>query len=122
MTSERRLIQGLFKKLWVQPAHSFPQHGPLNAAKKQGVYIIRKGRVVLHVGRTLRGKNGLHQRLNNHLYGSSSFTNEYLEGEGARLRKGHTYQYLSLGNPRQRALLEAYGVGTLCPKHVGLGE
>jgi excinuclease UvrABC nuclease subunit len=123
MTSERRVVQKLFKELCAQPQCSFPQHRqPLNAPKKPGVYVIRNGRVVLHVGRTLRGKEGLRQRLKNHLHGSSSFTYEYLNGRGARLRKGHTYQYLMVGNPRQRALLEAYAVATLCPKHIGLGE
>ena len=39
-----------------------------------GVYIIYSpnGRVT-HVGRTVRGKRGLRQRLNNHLHGASSF-------------------------------------------------
>jgi hypothetical protein len=27
-----------------------------------------------------------------------------------------------LEDPRKRALLEAYAVGTLCPRHIGLGE
>jgi hypothetical protein len=87
------------------------------------VYIIRKEETVLHVGRTLRGRDGIHQRLKNHLHGSSSFTNEYLKGNGAILREDAcTYQYLELEDPRKRALLEALAVGTLCPKHIGLGE
>ena len=124
MTSERQLIQGLFKKLCGEPKHSFPQpRESLNAPKKPGAYIIRKDRIVLHVGRTVRGKEGLRQRLNNHLHGSSSFTEKYLKGKGSRLRKkGYTYQCLTEKDDRRRALLEAYAVGTLCPKHVGLGE
>jgi hypothetical protein len=87
------------------------------------VYIIYKEEVVLHTGRTLRGKDGLQQRLKNHLHGSSSFTVEYLKGKGATLREGgYTYQYLELGDSRKRALLEAYAIGTLCPEHLGLGE
>jgi hypothetical protein len=59
----------------------------------------------------------------NHLQGSSSFTNDYLKGKGAPLREeGYTYQYLELEDPRKRALLEAYAIGTLCPKHIGLGK
>jgi len=114
----------LFDKLCAQPKLSFPTfRQPLDAPSKLGVYIIRNEEVVLHIGRTLRGRNGIHQRLKNHLHGSSSFTNEYLKGKGATLREdGYTYQYLALEDPRKRALLEAYAVGTLCPKHVGLGE
>jgi len=90
------------------------------APSKQGVYVIRKGQVVLHVGRTVGGKNGLRQRLKNHLYGSSSFTNKYLNGKGAVLRKRHTYQFLMVKkNERLRSLLEAYAIGMLCPKHIG---
>lgn len=124
MNSESQEIKMLFGKLFAQPKRSFPQdRQPLDAPSKLGVYIIRKGETVLHVGRTLRGRDGIHQRLKNHLYGSSSFTNEYLKGKGATLREdGYTYQYLELEDPRKRALLEAYAVGTLCPEHIGLGE
>ncbi len=87
------------------------------------MYIIRKGETVLHVGRTLRGQDGLHQRLKNHLHGSSSFTREYLKGKGATLREsGYVYQFLELEDSRKRALLEAYAIGTLCPEHLGLGQ
>lgn len=117
-------IKQLFEKLCNQPRRFFPQQRQrLDAPSKQGVYIIRKEEAVLHVGRTLRGKNGLYQRLTNHLHGSSSFTNEYLKGVGTILRKGkYTYQYLELADSRKRALLEAYAIGTLCPEHIGLGE
>lgn len=123
MTSEKRIVQELFKELCAQPKHLFPQHREsLSAPQKPGVYVIRKGGIVLHVGRTLRGKEGLRQRLKNHLHGSSSFTDKYLNGRGATLRKGHSYQCLPVGNSRQRALLENYAIGTLCPKHIGLGK
>jgi len=101
----------------------FPQERQqLKAPSEPAVYIIRKGEIVLHVGRTLRGKYGLYQRLKNHLYGASSFTDKYLKGNGATLRKGHTYQFLVVEDARLRALLEAYAIGTLCPKHIGLGD
>ena len=77
---------------------------------------------MLHVGRTHRGKKGLHQRLCNHLYGASSFTVEYLKGVGKKLRKDHTYQYLEVKCDRQRALLEAYATGIECPEYLGLGK
>jgi hypothetical protein len=73
---------------------------PLDAPAKHGVYIIRQGKIVLHVGRTVRGQGGLRQRLNNHLHEASSFTREYLEGKGAILRKsGYTYQFLNWKTP-----------------------
>jgi len=124
MNNECKEIEKLFKKLIAQPIRSFPQNRqPIDAPSKPSVYIIRKEEIILHVGRTLRGRNGLRQRLKNHLHGSSSFTKEYLKGKGSILRKnGYTYQYLVLEDPRKRALLEAYAVGTLCPKHIGLGK
>lgn len=124
MNKESQTVKKLFDKLCEQPRRPFPpSRQRLNAIKKQGVYIIRKQKTVLHVGRTLRGRNGIHQRLKNHLHGSSSFTNEYLKGKGATLQEdGYTYQYLILEEARKRALLEAYAIGTLCPEHIGLGE
>lgn len=117
-------IEKLFKKLCNQPRRIFPQqHQHLDAPLNQGVYIIRKKETVLHVGRTLRGKYGLRQRLTNHLHGSSSFTNEYLKGDGTILRnRVYTYQFIEISDSRKRALLEAFAVGALCPEHVGLGE
>jgi len=124
MNNESQEVKVLFDELCAQPKRSFPQYRqPLDAPLKPGVYIIRKKETVLHVGRTLRGRYGIHRRLKNHLQGSSSFTNDYLKGNGATLREeGYTYQYLELEDPRKRALLEAYAVGTLCPVHIGLGE
>lgn len=121
---ESHEIEGLFRKLCNQPKRFFPrQRQRLDAPSEHGVYIIRKGEAILHVGRTLRGKYGLHQRLTNHLHGLSSFTNKYLKGKGSVLRnEKYTYQYLELVDSRKRALLEAYAIGTLCPQHVGLGE
>jgi hypothetical protein len=122
MTSERQKVKELFKALCKQPMLQFPQdHKKLQATLEPGVYVIRKGVIVLHVGRTLCGKGGLRQRLKDHLYRASSFTNEYLKGNGAALRKGHTHQSLVVKDARLRALLEAYAIGTLCPKHIGLG-
>ena len=123
VTSERSTVKRVYVELCRQQRLPFPQdYGELAAPSKPGVYVIRKGEVVLHVGRTLRGNKGLHQRLKNHLYGSSSFTKKYLKGNGAVLRKGHNYQFLVVYDPRLRALLEAYTLGLLCPKHIGLGE
>lgn len=124
MSQEYRAVKELFSKLLEQPKTSFPQpRNILDAPKAQGVYIIRKNHSVLHVGRTYRGKDGIKQRLKNHLQASSSFANDYLNGNGAILReKGYTYQHFVVNDPRKRALLEAYAIGMLCPKHVGIGE
>ena len=123
VNNEHQVIKGLFENLCSQPNRAFPHaRQTLDAPAKHGVYIIRQGETVLHVGRTVRGRDGLHQRLNNHLHGSSSFARQYLNGRGATLREsGYTYQFLELENPRKRALLEAYAIGMLCPKHLGLG-
>jgi hypothetical protein len=124
VNSERKKVKGLFDKLRKQPKWSFPKRRqPIDATSKQGVYIIRKGEKVLHVGRTLRGKGGLKQRLKNHLHGASSFTIKHFKGKGSILRRdGYTYQYLEVKSARERALLESYAIGTLCPKHIGLGK
>ncbi len=123
MESEKERVKKNFQALIEQQKYQFPRiRETLEAPLEPGVYIIRKNENVLHVGRTLRGKNGLYQRLKNHLHGSSSFTNKYFNGNGAMLRKGYTYQYMVIKNPRLRALLEAYAIGVLCPKHIGLGE
>jgi len=124
MNQELSAIKSLYDNLINQDIIKFPEpRKPLDAVIQQGVYIIRspKGKV-LHVGRTLRAKNGLWQRLYNHLNGLSSFVYQYLNQNGARLREGYTFQYLVVSNSRKRALLEAYAIANLCPEHIGLGE
>ena len=124
MTKEQQKIKSLYKKLLASPWHSFPLPGkPLDSTAEHGVYIIYNARGgVVHVGRTLRARNGLNQRLRNHLNAASSFTNIYLHGDGSELRSGYQYKYLVLADPRKRALVEALAIGVLCPKHIGLGD
>jgi hypothetical protein len=121
---ERKEIVHLFRLLCRQPKHTFPAlYGTLHAPSGQGVYIIRDPwEIVVHVGRTLRGKYGLWQRLKDHLGGSSSFKREYLKGDGGKLRERYTYQCLEIKDARQRALVEAFGCAWFCPAHLGLGE
>jgi hypothetical protein len=118
--NEKQKVADLFQQLCSQPRLPFPKRrGSLIAPSKQGVYVIRNHDIVLHVGRTIR----LHQRLKNHLHGSSSFTNMHLKRNGSVLRnEDYTYQYLVLEDPRERALLEAYAIGAHCPAHIGTGE
>lgn len=121
--SERRYITKLMKTLHRQPLKSFPApRERLDAPGTHGVYIIRdRRRRVLHVGRTLRGKKGLRQRLNNHLHAASSFVIVHLRGNGKRLRGGYTYQYLEVSSSRDRVLLEYAATVWHCPLHLGDG-
>lgn len=124
MISELTQIKKLFSALKRAPLTKFPAAGArLDAPDDQGVYIIYSPRgSVLHVGRTLRGKKGLRQRLNNHLQAGSSFVIHHFNGEGSILREGYRYRCLAVTDNRKRALLEFYALAHLCPKHIGLGE
>ena len=126
MTQEPKTIQNLFKQLLKAKQESFPPYRqPLKAPTDHGVYIIYNAKdQVVHVGRSVRGKNGLHQRLTDHLYTNSSFTINYpeLEGDGSKLRNDYKFKYLVIPDPRKRALVEALATGTLCPLHLGLGN
>lgn len=122
--TETKIIEKEFNHLIRAELIKFPQmREPLKAPTEQGVYIIYnpKGDIV-HVGRSVRGRNGLYQRLRNHLRGNSSFANQFLNGDGSKLRSGYKYKYRVIPDPRTRALLEALATGRLCPKHLGLGE
>ena len=117
-------IANLLGKLLANDQLPFPENGKLKDAQKtQGVYIIRENGTVLHVGRTYDGKEGLCQRLNNHLYGASSFVKKYLNGKKEKLRKkGYTYQVLEVKDEKERAYLEALATGILYPEHIGTGR
>lgn len=120
---EFELAEEFFNKLIGAEAVLFPKlRGKLNAPVKLGVYVIHdpKGHVV-HVGRTPIAKGGIAQRLRNHMSGVSSFSRNFLNGDGSKLREKYTFKCVEVENPRIRALLEAYAVGRLCPKHLGLG-
>lgn len=102
MERELLIIKTLFKDLLRQPIINFPKpRKSPDADTEQGVYIIRNPKgIILHVGRTLRAKYGLWQRLYNHLNGQSSFVAQYkeLNGDGSKLRKGYTFQYLLISS------------------------
>ena len=124
MLSTPQTIRRFLNELLRSDSHPFPpERGRLHAPTEPGVYLIydARGRVA-HVGRTPRARNGLRQRLNDHLHGNSSFTNEYLKGDGSKLRHGYQYKYLVITDPRKRALVEALATGALCPLHLGLGD
>lgn len=123
MKQDPKTIHHLLQELLRSEPHSFPpERQAIQAPTEQGVYIIYdpKGRAI-HVGRSVRGDGGLRQRLKNHLRGNSSFTNNYLGGDGNKLRLGYKFKYLAIPEPR-RAVVEALATGTLCPLHLGLGQ
>ncbi len=122
--NEPELVKSLFEQLLTKKIYQFPkEREQLHAPLEKGVYIIRsKDGRVLHVGRTPRAQGGIKQRLYDHLYGRSSFTHNYLNGNGCQLRqKECTYQCIVIKDSRVRAFVEAYAIGHLCPKHVGEG-
>jgi hypothetical protein len=124
MRRESLTVRKLYRQLREARPVLFPRVGErLVAPDKHGVYVIYAPRgTVLHVGRTLRGKRGLRQRLKNHLHGASSFTVQFLSGKGSKLRGTHMFSFVEVADARTRALLEAFAVGNLCPKHLGVGE
>lgn len=124
MSRELKNVQKLFSSLIQQHANVFPLAGQrLSVTTEQGVYVILgPTNKPVHVGRTLCGRKGIAQRLNNHLHGQSSFTLHYLKGDGSKLRGKYRFKVLEVRNARSRALLEAYAVAHLCPAHLGLGE
>ena len=123
MTPEQKTVRAVFTELKGSPLQTFPDlRGKLNAPDRQGVYVIYAPRgKVAHVGRTPKAKGGIAQRLRDHMSGASSFTNQYLNGEGSKLRGKYKFRYIVVNNRRHRALLEAYATGKLCPAHIGLG-
>jgi hypothetical protein len=77
---------------------------------------------VLHVGNTPSGKNGLNQRLYNHITRTGIFFKKYLEPRKIDMRGSYKFKYIEVKSNRKRALLEAYTAGMLCPAHFGTGE
>ena len=123
-SAERDHIKALLRKLDSQPLQAFPApRGKLEAPRTHGVYLIRSiAGEVLHVGRTVSAKNGLAQRLRNHLDGKSSFVRSYLNGDARVLRDNHSFQCIEVEDDRERALLEHCAVAWYCPAHLGLGR
>ncbi|PKP20478.1 MAG: hypothetical protein CVU05_09045 [Bacteroidetes bacterium HGW-Bacteroidetes-21] len=116
-------ILKLYEELLKRPFIPFPKKGGIKECQNQGVYIIASPKnLVLHVGRTVKGMNGINQRLNNHLRNQSSFSKKYLLPNEINLRNGCFYKYLQVKNARKRALVEALTSGLICPKHIGTGK
>jgi len=110
MTREQKKLRSLFTNLTQSPLQTFPAfREQLNAPNRRGVYVIYtpQGKVV-HVGRTPRAKAGIAQRLRDHMSARSSFTIQYLKGDGSKLRDNYMFRCIVVKDRRQRALLEAY--------------
>ena len=79
--TESAAVRELFNKLRQQKLMQFPRNGyveRLDVSEAQGVYVIYNPRKIpVHVGRTVHGKRGLRQRLDQHLLGQSSFVGHY---------------------------------------------
>lgn len=126
MAGEKKSVAALFDRLLRAPLQDFPAaRGAIEAPDNKGVYIIYSpDRKVLHVGSTPRARNGIKQRLRDHMAGQSSFTQKYFsrhKRRGRQLRDGYTFRCLCVPDPRTRALLEALAIGRLCPEHIGHG-
>ncbi len=122
--AEHREIRALFDKLMRAPCHQFPlSYGRLEAPTEKGIYVIYSPRgKIMHVGATPRAKRGIRQRLFDHLQGRSAFTKRAFKQRGYKLRNGYKFRYLVVKNARNRALLEPYAIGCLCPSFIGYGD
>ena len=80
MNKEVKNTEKLYHQLMSQEEIAFPlPRKRMKASTDRGVYIIFDPHcTVVHVGRTPRAKNGIRQRLYDHLGGRSSFTQNYL--------------------------------------------
>ncbi|MGI8525694.1 MAG: hypothetical protein ACR2K5_05860 [Pseudolabrys sp.] len=124
MIREQKAIRRLYKDFQKAPLQKFPARvrEKLHVPDVHGIYaILNRSGKVLHVGRTVRGKRGLHQRLRNHLCGASSFHIKWIKPRRLNLRRGYQFRFLFVESSRERALLEAYAIGVLCPAHIGEG-
>jgi hypothetical protein len=123
MASEFAQIRKFAERLRRAHRHPFPTAGRgLSCPPQHGVYLIfdRAGRIA-HVGRTTRTRAGLLDRLRAHLQGRSSFVVSHLKGKREVLRRGYSYSWVEVNDPRLRALVEAYATGLFCPSHIGTG-
>ena len=130
MSGEKRLLERLLAKLvWeMKSPIRFPGRGESISRPEgceKGVYVIMTDKYsVLHVGQTPSGQKGVKGRLKDHLYGKSSFTRVFLNGNTDWLRENCSYAYIVVDEQynradRVRALLEALAIGKLCPEHIG---
>jgi excinuclease UvrABC nuclease subunit len=112
---EPEIVRTLFEQLQLAPLQRFPEPGEkLNAPNQPGVYVLygTKGKI-RYVG-LARGSKGLRPRLLTHLN-----THWHIAKYGRDFRSRGGFRCLVVQNERQRALLEAYATGCLCPAYIG---
>ena len=119
--NEPQQIMNLYNLLIDSSKYDIPAIGKITISQKQGVYIIYGEEAVLHVGKTNGGKEGLDQRLLNHVRNQSSFSKLYMQPNKISLRGMAKFQFIEVEDARSRSLLEALTAGLLCPMHIGLG-
>lgn len=121
---ESEHVKNLFEQLEKAALQKFPEsRKTLEAPTVQGVYIIRDPEnTIVQVGRTYGAENGIYRRLQDHLYGRSSFAENFFGGKGHILRAGFTFQCITIENDRQRALLEHFATAYHCPKYLGVNS
>jgi hypothetical protein len=109
---EPQTIKILFDELMLEPLQRFPGLGErLSAPTQPGIYVLygAKGKVC-YVGLA----RGLRSRIMTHLRSS---WHEAKYGRDFKSRGG--FRCLIVENERQRALLETYATGCLCPAYIG---
>lgn len=120
--NESEEIKLLYKTLVASKYYTFPLLGKMEASSKQGVYIVyNNNRMPLHVGKTNGGRNGLNQRLHDHVSNRSTFSKLYMQKHKVALRSWGEFQFIEIEDARVRSLLEALTAGLLCPAHIGTG-
>lgn len=120
---EPEKIRLLHQKLLESKFYKFPLLGKIGVSINQGVYIVYDNtKAPLHVGKTNRGRNGLNQRLLNHVRNQSSFSKLYMQKNNISLRDWGAFKFIEIENSRERSFLETITAGLLCPKHIGTGE
>lgn len=122
MTEPEKIME-LYNQLVDSPQYDFPSNGKIEISNKQGIYIVyNDNNEALHVGKTNGAKNGLNQRLLNHVRNQSSFSKLYMQKENIALRAWGKFKFIEIESARERSLLEALTAGLLCPAHIGTGE
>lgn len=123
MMTEPLKINELYETLKQAKLMPFPKRPKdIQTSNQHGVYVIyRNNGTPVHVGRTIRGKYGLRQRLVNHMQRKSSFTRNQLQSDQS-IREGYSYRCIEVESDRERCLLESLACGKLCPEYVGLGR
>jgi len=112
---EPELVKALFDQLVKAPIKTFCR-GCRDVPNEEGVYVIYGPYPwdVRYVGRTHRAvlrvpfRRGLRRRLSNH--------------KAKYAPKHCSFRFLVVKDPRQRALLEAYATGHLCPADIRVGK